>query len=217
MNTKILIVEDQQTIRQGLRLILAGFPNVEVVGEAADGYTAITMTERLQPNLILMDVGLPGIDGIESVRRIKASKPHIKVLMFTSHDDEDEIRASLGAGADGYCLKSLFGENLKTAITAVMAGQIWLDAAIADRVLREYTKAKSSGDASGQSAGQAPPHNQQGPDFTDRELAVLEALVGGLNNSQIAGRLACSGDAVTDNIRSILRKLQVVELPHMSN
>jgi DNA-binding NarL/FixJ family response regulator len=213
MDTKILIVEDQQTIRQGLRLILAGFPNVEVIGEAADGYTAITMTERLEPNLILMDVGLPGIDGIESVRRIKASKPQIKVLMFTSHDDEDEIRASLGAGADGYCLKSLFGENLRAAITAVVDGQIWLDAAIADRVLREYTEAK----AERSSPGEIVPHKPPRPDFTERELAVLESLVGGMSNSQIAGRLACSGDAVTDNIRSILRKLQVFELPQVSN
>jgi DNA-binding NarL/FixJ family response regulator len=213
MQTKILIVEDQQTIRQGLRLILASIPDVDVIGEAADGYTAITMSERLEPNLILMDVGLPGIDGIESVRRIKASKPQIKVLMFTSHDDEDNIRASLGAGADGYCLKSMFGENLRAAIAAVVAGQIWLDSAIADRVLREYSEAKTG---SG-SADRMEPHKPPSPNFTEREVAVLEALVSGLSNSQIAGRLACSGDAVTDNIRSILRKLQVVELPRLSN
>ncbi len=209
MKTKILIVEDQQTIRQGLRLILAGISNVEVVGEAADGYTAISMAERVEPDLILMDIGLPGIGGIEALRRIKSSKPETKVLMITKYDEEDEVRASLSAGADGYCLKSMFGENLAEAISAVIAGQIWLDPALADRLLREFCDNKSEQGEDQMSKSTA----ARKPEFTAQESAVLEALVSGLTNAQIAGKLDCSSDAITNDIRSILLKLHVFERP----
>ena len=200
--TTIVIVEDQEFTRRGLKLALDRMPDMQVVGEAADGCDAIKLAESCDPDIVLMDVVLPGMDGIEAVRRIKESQPGIKVLMFTAHGEESEVCAALGAGADGYCLKGAIGEELRKAIQAVVAGEVWLDTAVANDFLHEYVSRKKMSKA-------APAVTL--PDFSPVELTVLEGIVDGLSKQQIAGKLNNSSEIVTDNIRSMLKKMQSVD------
>ena len=139
--TKILIVEDFDVMRLGLSLALNEIPSLEVVAESGHGEEAVRLAISAEPDLVLMDIGLPGIDGIEAVRRIKDKLPKTRVIMLTSHGMNDDILASFGAGADGYCLKDLDTDQLMTAIQTVMSGEWWIDPRLAHRM---------SGEGSGQ-------------------------------------------------------------------
>ncbi len=213
--TKILIVDDQEVTRRGLRLILEGMPQFDVVGEAADGYTAVNMAERLAPDLVLLDLFLPGIDGLGAVRLIKEKAPAAKVLILTVHDDEEEVRTALSAGADGYCLKSIFGENLKEAINTVLSGSVWLDPGIADKMLQKFADVQPAQVRSKSLSG-IKPATRLKPQFNDGEMGILRGITDGLTNVEIADRLKCSPQFVTDNLRIILRKLQNYELTKSS-
>jgi DNA-binding NarL/FixJ family response regulator len=205
--TTIVIVEDQELSRRGLKLALDRMPDMQVVGEAVDGYGAIKLAETHGPDVVLMDVALPGMDGIEAARRIKESRPGIKVLMFTAYGEESEVCAALGAGADGYCLKGSIGEELRSAIQAVVAGKVWLDTAVANDFLHEYTSRQKLNEIS---------PLKTVPDFSPLELTVLEGIVDGLSKQQIAGKMNDSAETVTDNIRSMLKKMQSVDWDKLS-
>jgi len=132
-----MIAEDQIVMRIGLRAALQKIPGVQIVGEVGDGQTAIDMAKELHPAVIFMDVSMPQLDGIEATRAIKDSQPSIRIIMFTSKDDEKAFSDSLSAGADGYCLKSATEQQLAGAINAVMQGATWLDSGVASKVLRQ--------------------------------------------------------------------------------
>jgi DNA-binding NarL/FixJ family response regulator len=200
--TTIVIVEDQEFTRRGLKLALERMPDMQVVGEAVDGCGAIKLAQSCGPDVVLMDLVLPGMDGIEAVRKIKESQPEIKVLMFTAHGEESEVCAALGAGADGYCLKGAIGEELRSAIQAVVAGKVWLDTAVSNDFLHDYV--------SRQKLNRISP-SMTVPDFSPVELTVLEGIVDGLSKQQIAGKMNDSAETVTDNIRSMLKKMQSVD------
>jgi DNA-binding NarL/FixJ family response regulator len=200
--TTIIIVEDQEFTRRGLKLALDRMPDMQVVGEAVDGSGAVKLAQSCGPDVVLMDLVLPGMDGIEAVRRIKENQPEIKVLMFTAHGEESEVCAALGAGADGYCLKGAIGEELRRAIQAVVAGKVWLDTAVANDFLHDYV--------SRQKLNKISP-SMTVPDFSPVELTVLEGIVDGLSKQQIAGKMNDSAETVTDNIRSMLKKMQSVD------
>jgi len=134
----LLIADDQEIIRLGIKYALEAFPDLKVVAESADGVTAILDALATNPRVVLMDVGLPKIDGIQASRQIKQALPDVKIIMFTTADDDETIFAALGAGADGYCLKNVSPEHLYSAIKAVAGGVAWLDPGIADRVLRSH-------------------------------------------------------------------------------
>lgn len=195
----LLIVEDHQLIRCGLRLIFEEQPGFTMIAEASDGKAAVETALKLKPLLILMDIGLPELNGIEATQQIKAALPETRVIMLTSHDRDADVFAALSAGADGYCLKDIPRDQLVIAAQTVASGVGWLAPAIAKRVLKSVS---------------APRTQEQQQDrspfaLSTRELEVLEQIVLGLGNQQIAEKLTVSAETVKTHVRHILEKLCV--------
>ena len=217
---RVLLVEDHALTRIGLKTALKRTSDILVVGEAGNGEEALSMAEALQPDVILMDIGMPVMDGILSTQTLLANYPNLRVIMLTQHDNDRDILASLAAGASGYCLKDVEPERLYTAIRSVNAGDAWLDAAIANRVLRIYTTEQSF-IASKRTA--SPMRQEEPPDcpaseeidrplvepLSARELEVLKLIVDGLSNQEIANRLIISLATAKTHVRNILNKLAV--------
>jgi DNA-binding NarL/FixJ family response regulator len=196
---KILLVDDHQVTRLGLKFMLEESEKVVIVGEASNGSEAISMYDQLKPDLVLLDVDMPEIDGIESARLIRQSHPQAKIVMMTSSRDEQHIFASLVAGASGYCTKEITPERLITAITSVMNGDMWLDSAIAGSILKlmpDHQSVTASGENN---------------ELSERELAVLKLVGEGLSNAQIAKHLFISAETVKSHIKHILEKLAVTD------
>lgn len=193
----ILIVEDDPMMRLGLQHSLAAQPGIAVVGAVADGNRALAQTAALQPDLVVMDIGLPGLDGIAATQQIKARWPEIRVVILTSHTEETEIIAALSSGADAYCVKGTSVEQLMRAIAAVQDGGTYLDAAIAQIVIAQL---------------QAPSRPLQIPvigQLSDREMEVLQLLVDGYSNPEIAAKLFLSPNTVKTYVRGLMNKLAV--------
>ena len=203
-NIKVTIVEDHDMTRMGLSFALSNSGIIDVVGTSADGQEGVNQAIELNPDLVIMDIGLPTIDGIEATRKIKNSNPDIKVLMNTSRDDERDILESFSAGADGYITKGATSEQTITAIKAVSEGVGWLDPAIARVVLSNIRK---SDDEKTGEINYRKGKNLYG--LTEREMEVLALLVEGLNNPQIADRLIISIATTKTHVHNILQKLYV--------
>ena len=222
---KILLVEDHALTRIGLRTVLKRTDDLEVVGEASNGEEAVSAARELVPDVILMDVGMPVMDGIEAARRIIGAQPQTKVIMLTQHDNDSDILASLAAGASGYCLKDVEPERLYTAIRSVNAGDAWLDASIAARVLKLLSgqsaseevvvssrPERTSAEPVLQNASVMEPtyfDRPMGEALSPRELEVLKLIVDGLSNQQIADKLVISLATSKTHVRNILNKLSV--------
>lgn len=220
----VLLVEDHALTRIGLKAILDRTKDLKVIGEASNGQEAVEKTLSLKPQIVLMDVGMPVMDGIEAVKNIKEQKSNAGIIMLTSHDNERDIFASLAAGAGGYCLKDVAPERLYTAIRSVHAGDAWLDAAIAGQVLKQYSTmfvpsstAKTEDDAP-QEKSEARPASTQAQDdkysnivepLSPRELEVLALIVDGLSNQEVSDRLYISLATTKTHVRNILNKLAV--------
>jgi two-component system, NarL family, response regulator LiaR len=196
---KLLLVEDHHITRTGLRLALEQEDKFEIVGEAADGPTAVSSALELKPDVILMDIGLPGMSGIEAAVAIKAKMPECRIIMVTSHDMQEDVIASLAANCDGYCLKDIDGAQLSRAIFSVYNGAIWLDPAIAKKVIKVYV---------GQPQGRTTTGTASTV-LSDREQEVLSLVVDGLTNQEIAARLIVSPETVKTHMRHIMEKLSV--------
>lgn len=199
---KVLLVEDHALMRIGMKHSLSIDKDIDIIGEASDGKLSIEMAEKLQPDIILMDIGLPIIDGIKATKEIKKKNPDIRIIMLTVKDDDKDVFSALKAGADAYCLKDIPPEKLIVAIKTVADGTAWLDPAIADKVLRnvkkintEYLKEENN------------PADQYG--LTEREIEVLSAVVDGLSNLDIGKRLNIAETTVKTHVRNILNKLSV--------
>lgn len=200
---KVLLVEDHTMTRMGLSLVLSQAQGIALAGEAEDGQKGIDMAKELLPDVILMDIGLPVVDGIEATKRIKAAGLNSKILMFTSRDSEDDVFASLSSGADGYVMKGINPEQLQNAIKAVNEGTAWLDPAIAKLVLSNIQRQDNNSSLkSGTDTAKA---NAYG--LTDRELDVLNLIVDGLTNVQIAEKLVIAKATAKAHVHSILQKL----------
>lgn len=193
-NLRILIVEDDPVMRLGLEHLLEGYPQLQIVGQVEDGYSGIEAALELKPDLVIMDIGLPELDGIAATQRIKDSVPTVRVMMLTSHQSEQEIIAALSSGADGYCVKGLGLEKLVMAIVCIQDGAIYLDPQIAQCVIKHL-----------QPAARAKPANP----LSERELEVLKLIVEGRSNPEIALMLYISLSTVKAHIRSIMNKLAV--------
>lgn len=223
---RILLVEDHALTRVGIKTVLKREADLDVVGEASNGEEAVAQAEALKPDVILMDVGMPVLDGIQASKKIVDSGNSAKIIMLTQHDNDQDILASLAAGASGYCLKDVESSRLYMAIRTVHVGDAWLDSAIAGKVLKLYSKqapaAKeehtetvvSGKQAMHSSAEQAAPKTYE-PDrpyaepLSPRELEVLGLIVEGLSNQQISDRLIISLPTTKTHVRNILNKLAV--------
>lgn len=203
----ILIAEDHEITRVGLKLTLERVPGFRVIGEAEDGKSAVNKVAELKPHVVLMDIGLPLMDGIDATCRIKEELPGTRVIMLTSHDNDRDIFAALGAGADGYCLKEVSGSQLVMAIRAVADGVAWLDPGVAGRVLRACASANPVAQAAGED-GACKSTPLPSP-LSQRELDVLRLVVEGLSNQEIADRLILSVETVKTHMRHIMEKLAV--------
>ena len=205
-NIKVTIVEDHDMTRMGLSFALSNSGDIEVAGTAADGLEGIEQAMQLKPDLVVMDIDLPTVDGIEATRKIKNSLPDMKVLMYTSRDNEDDILDSFQAGADGYITKGATSEQTISAIKAVCDGQPWIDPAIARVVLSNIRK---NSELEGQAKGINYKKGKNLYGLTEREMEVLALLVEGLNNPQISKKLVITIATTKTHVHNILQKLYV--------
>lgn len=205
LELSILIVEDHTLTRFGLKTALEALDHVRYVVEAEDGETAIDLAKQHKPDVILMDLGLPGINGIEATKAIKSFDSGIKVIILTSHNSQEEVWSALSAGANAYCMKDIEPDRLIHVIDSVHDGAAWLDPAIADTVLKEITTKKKStpvqGPMSEGAEGRIP--------LTDRELEVLRLIVDGYSNAEISEKLFVSIHTAKAHVCNILQKLSV--------
>ena len=203
---KVLLVEDHTMTRLGLQMVLEKSENISIVGEAADGKKGIELAEKLLPDVILMDIGLPVTDGIEATKIIKEKGIQSKVLIYTSREGDDDVFSALSAGADGYIMKGATEHQLISAITAVSEGTAWLDPAIAKIVLTNIKRGTDSLERKGE-INYKLGKNLYG--LTEREMEVLALIVDGLTNPQIADKLFITISTTKTHVHSILQKLYV--------
>lgn len=194
---RVLLVDDHAVVRGGLQALLDREPGVEVVGEAEDGEQAVRAADRLRPDVILMDLEMPGIGGIEATRRIAEAHPNTKVVVLTSHASEEDVFPALKAGAIGYLLKHSAPEHLLQAIRQAYRGETVLHPAIARMVLQELHRPTDS-----KQAANIDP-------LSVREVDVMRLIARGLSNQQIADTLIVGEATVRSHVSSILRKLQL--------
>jgi DNA-binding NarL/FixJ family response regulator len=196
---RILIVDDQVITRQGLRTLLSTTPGIEIIGEAANGAEVIELAAHLQPDVILMDLKMPGINGIEATRRIHRTSPHIALLIITMFADDTSVFPAIRAGASGYLLKDADQAELVRAIQTVAAGGVIFSPGIARRVLQYLVEPPSN----------APP--QTFDDLTPREREILELIARGYRNTEIAEQLVLSPKTVSNHVSNVLLKLQAAD------
>lgn len=201
---KILIVEDHLVARMGIAIVVENTPQFELLGQAQDGQEGVNLALKLNPDVILMDIGLPKIDGIEATRRIKESGLNSSILMFTSRDSNEDVFAALKAGADGYIMKGSNEQTLINAIEAVSQKAGWLDPQIARIVLSGINEQKENQQDKTKTA-----NNKYG--LTKKELEVLSLIVEGLSNQEIAQRLVVSLSTTKAHVHSILQKLYLTD------
>ncbi len=205
-NIRVLIVEDHDMARMGLSVILGNNPNIEIADMCADGLEGVEKALDLLPDVVVMDIGLPTIDGIEATRRIKSSNSRIKVLMYTSREGDDDIFDSFKAGADGYITKGATSEQTVSAVIAVSEGAGWLDPAIAKVVLSNIRRGTDYTEKRGE-INYKLGKNLYG--LTEREMEVLALIVDGYTNPQIAEKLFITISTTKTHVHSILQKLYV--------
>jgi DNA-binding NarL/FixJ family response regulator len=196
---RVLVADDHTLVRQGIRLLLETAPEVRVVGEASDGAEAISLAHELKPDLVLMDIAMPKVDGLEATREIKRALPNVQILVLTMHEGEDYFFKSLAAGAGGYVLKRAAANDLLTAIRAVARGEVFLYPSVAKKLVADYLGRGEGHDAdAGAAVG-----------LTPREHEVLSHIAAGLSNREIAERLTVSLSTVQTHYAHIIEKLNL--------
>lgn len=205
---KTLLVEDHELERLGLSIMLEQADDIELAGQAEDGLKGVELAKTLNPNVIIMDIGLPIIDGIEATRRIKSFNPNCKILIFTSRDNNDDVFEAFQSGADGYVMKDATKEQIYTAIRSVNEGVAWLDPAIAKIVLSNIRHPdKPNRIIDNTSSGPNYEAGKQNYGLTEREMEVLALIVEGLTNIQIAEQLCISQYTAKAHVHNVLQKL----------
>ncbi len=193
--TRVIVVDDQALVREGLVTMLELMPGIEVVGTAGDGEEAVNVVERMGPDVALMDLRMPKLDGVEATRRIRAHHPATQVIVLTTHADDSSIMAAIAAGARGYLTKHSGGKAIREAIEAVMQGNSVLEPAVQARVLEAVARGK-------------PVHKASLPDgLTPREGEVLSLIAAGLANQEIARKLFISEGTVKTHINNLFGKI----------
>lgn len=194
----VVIADDHQLFRDGLRALIASMPDAELLGEARTGEEAIALAESSQPDVLVMDLRMPDVDGIEATRRIVARSPNIAVLVVTMLDDDASVFAAMKAGARGYLLKGSEREEVMRAIQAVGRGEAIFSPAVARRLMDYFARLR-------------PEPTTVFPELSEREREILELVADGLKNAQIAARLSLSPKTVRNHVSNILSKLQVAD------
>ena len=197
MSIRVLVVDDQSMVRAGFRLLLANETNIEVVAEAADGLEAVRQAARSHPDVILMDIRMPRLDGLEATRRILASDQHARILILTTFDLDDYVFEALKAGASGFVLKDDPPEQLIAAVRTVAAGDALLSPSVTRRVIEQFTRLHRQ-----------PPPPALGS-LTAREMEVFRLLTQGLSNAEIGRRLFISDTTVKTHVTRLLQKLDL--------
>lgn len=195
---RVVLADDHPVVRGGLRALLESIDGYEVVGEAVDGEGAVRETQLQRPDVVLMDVRMPGIDGLEATRRIRAAAPDTAVLVLTMHDDDDTVFAAMQAGARGYLLKGAEQGDIDRALRAVVAGEAIFGPGVAARVLDHFSRPAAQVEI-------------PFPDLTDRERDVLDLVAAGKRNNVIADELGLAPKTVANHISSIFAKLAVTD------
>ncbi len=196
---RILISEDSASFRQGLRNLLQSVEEVEVVGEATTGQDTIELANQLQPDVILMDIQMPGVNGIEATREIVRASPHIRILMLTMFEDDESVFAAIRAGARGYLLKGALKAEIVRAIRGVASGEAIFGPAIAKRLMQYFAAPRPSAPA------------QAFPELSDREREILALIAQHFTNVEIADRLSLAPKTVRNHVSNIFSKLQVAD------
>ncbi|MGV9892730.1 response regulator [Streptomyces sp. NPDC003395] len=196
--TRVLIADDQQMVRQGFTVLLNTQPDIEVIGQAVDGLDAVAKVGELAPEVVLMDIRMPELDGIEATRRIKAATPAVKVLVLTTFDIDEHVYDALRAGASGFLLKDASADQLAEAVRVVAAGDALLAPGITRRLIAEFTRLDGTPRA---------PLKERVGDLTERETEVLALIAQGLSNAEIAERLVVAEQTVKTHVGRILVKL----------
>ena len=196
MSISVLIADDHPTFRAGLRLMLGTAGDIDVLGEAEDGNRVVELAEQLEPDVVVMDLRMPGLDGIEATRRLVAGRPELGVVVLTMFDDDESVFAAMRAGARGYLLKGAEQDEILRGIRAIAAGEAIFGPAVARRVIEHF----STGVGSAKAAF---------PTLTERERQVLELIAAGRGNAAIAHELCLTLKTVRNHVSNIFAKLQV--------
>ena len=200
---RLLVADDHALFREGLQALFSATPGIELVGEAAGGEEVVTLVEKMQPDIVLMDINMPGVNGIEATRRILRANPTIGVIMVTMLEDDASLFSAMRAGARGYVLKGANHKELLQTVRAVASGQALFGAPIATRIMSFFR------DVAVDLESALP--REAFPELTPRELEVLGLIAQGANNSQIAEELVISDKTVRNHITSVFSKLQVAD------
>ncbi|GLW06863.1 DNA-binding response regulator [Microtetraspora sp. NBRC 13810] len=202
MTARVVVVDDQTVVREGLTLLLGLLPGIEVVGSAGDGEAAVRLVERERPDVVLMDLRMPRMDGVEATRRIRAAHPGTQVVVLTTYSDDESVFAALQAGARGFLTKSADAEEISRAVATVMRGDAQLDPAVQRRLLETMTPPPSP------PAG--PPPRAELPDgLTRREAEVLRLIARGRSNAEISADLFIGEATVKTHINNLFAKTGV--------
>ncbi|MFH0702171.1 MAG: response regulator transcription factor [bacterium] len=201
MNIKILLAEDHELTRQGIAYGLNKYENLEIIAEASNGQEAVELVKKYQPDLILMDIIMPVLNGINTTKKIKTINPDIKIIMLTSSSEKEKVLSAFSSGANAYCMKNIKLDNLVNIIKMVMDGGIWIDPGIAGYII-EILQSKQS---------LIEPKKGNSADFnlSNREKEILKLIADGLSNKDISERLVLSLYTVKNHVSSIIQKLAV--------
>jgi DNA-binding NarL/FixJ family response regulator len=198
---RVLAADDQRVVREGLAMLLGLLPDVEVVGTAADGEQALALADELRPDVILMDLRMPRVDGVEATRRLRASHPEIKVVVLTTYADDRSVIEALRAGALGYLTKDAGADEIRQALQRVADGQASLDPAVQMHLIEAITTTNATSDPSATSVAELP------DGLTPREAEVLGLIGAGLSNAEIAAQLFVSEATVKSHVNHLLPKI----------
>ena len=198
---RVLISDDHQLFRRGLRMVLEDEDDIEVVAEAGDGNEAVELALEHAPDVVVLDVRMPGRSGIEAARAIRAEQPGTRILVLTISDDEDDLYEAIKAGANGYLLKEISIDEIADAVRQIHAGQSLISPAMATKLLDEFAALVKK--------GEQPKEEVPTPRLTPREMEVLQHIAKGMNNRDIAAALFISENTVKNHVRNILEKLHL--------
>jgi DNA-binding NarL/FixJ family response regulator len=198
---RVLVVDDQQLVREGLHVLLEMKPDIRVAGEAADGVEAVEQAQRIEPDVVLMDVRMPKLDGVAATRRVRETCPDVQVIILTTFDDDEYVFEGLRAGAVGYLLKDTPSEQLAEAIRAAARGEAFIHPSVTRKVVAEFTRLTEREHLRREQPLAEP--------LSAREMEVLVLLAEGLSNREIAERLTIAPGTAKNHVSNILSKLDV--------